>query len=130
MVRVDFAFQEELATANSRLRNRWVGNNYSTGESQQEEERSVLTASKLSITTYTVDSFDKFSASALAAITTARSVGGAILPLLGPIVYAKLGQGLGNSAFAGVILLSCSLPVLLYMFGRRWRSLFSANDLA
>lgn len=88
-----------------------------------------ITTVQLSITTYLVDSFDDFSASALAAITMARSVGGAVVPLLGPILYRKLGQGIGNTVFAAVNLLCCPFPVLLYMYGARWRSIFTAQDM-
>lgn len=76
-----------------------------------------------------IDSFDEFSASALAAITMARSIGGAILPLIGPALYAQLDQGWGNSVLA-LIALSCSvIPVLMYRYGKRWRTRFSPADL-
>lgn len=88
-----------------------------------------ITTVQLSVTTYLVDSFDDFSASALAAITMARSVGGAVVPLLGPILYRKLGQGIGNTVFAAANLVSCAFPVLLYIYGTRWRSMFAANDM-
>lgn len=84
---------------------------------------------KLSITTYLVDSFDDYSASALAAITMARSVGGAVVPLSAPRLYERLGQGWGNSVFALADLLCCTIPVLLYVFGARWRAVFSSDQL-
>lgn len=84
---------------------------------------------KLSITTYLIDSFDEFSASVLAAITMARSVGGAVVPLSAPRLYERLGQGWGNSVFAFVDLACCTIPLLLYHFGARWRAVFSSDDL-
>ena len=88
-----------------------------------------ITTVQLSITTYMVDSFDEFSASALAAVTMARSIGGAVLPLLGPLLYEQLGQGWGNSVLAAVALVCSGIPVLMYIFGERWRKMFSTDDL-
>lgn len=76
-----------------------------------------------------IDSFDEFSASALAAITMARSVGGAILPLAGPLLYRELDQGWGNSVLALVALMCSAVPVLMYRYGARWRAMFSISDL-
>ena len=76
-----------------------------------------------------IDSFDEFSASALAAVTMARSIGGAIVPLAGPLLYEQLGQGWGNSVIALVNLVCCVIPVLMYIYGRRWRAMFSTDDL-
>lgn len=84
---------------------------------------------QLSITTYMIDSFDAFSASALAAITMARSIGGAILPLVGPLLFDNLGQGWGNSVLALVALVCSAVPILLYKLGARWRAAFTAKDL-
>ena len=84
---------------------------------------------QLAITTYLVDSFDTYSASALAAITMARSLGGAIVPLLGPVLYRLSGQGWGNSVFAVLTLLCSAAPILLYMSGARWRASYSCEDL-
>lgn len=76
-----------------------------------------------------IDSFDEFSASALAAITMARSVGGAILPLVGPLLFENLGQGWGNSFLALVALVCSVVPILMYKHGAHWRSVFSTSDL-
>ncbi|KAF2482125.1 major facilitator superfamily domain-containing protein [Neohortaea acidophila] len=88
-----------------------------------------ITTVQLSVTTYMIDSFDTFSASALAAVTMARSVGGAILPLAGPPLFKALGQGWGNTILAGLAALCSVLPVLMYIFGSRWRAMFSSEDL-
>ena len=52
------------------------------------------------ITTYMVDSFSIYAASAIAAITMVRSVIGAMLPLGGQSMYDALGLGWGNSLLA------------------------------
>src|SRR5580700_6343427 len=49
------------------------------------------------ITTYLVDAFTVYAASALAANTVVRSVMGAVLPLAGQSMYDALGLGWGNS---------------------------------
>lgn len=88
-----------------------------------------ITTVQLSITTYMIDSFDEFSASALAAVTMARSVGGAIVPLIGPLLYQELDQGWGNSVLALVTLVCSGIPVLMYSYGKRWREMFTTDDL-
>ncbi|KAH2770593.1 hypothetical protein KXW10_006034 [Aspergillus fumigatus] len=55
--------------------------------------------------TYLVDAFPMYAASATAANTVFRSVGGAFLPLAGPRMYSSLGQGWGNTLLAGISLL-------------------------
>lgn len=76
-----------------------------------------------------IDSFDEFSASALAAVTMARSVGGAVVPLIGPLLYEKLDQGWGNTVLASATLICSAIPVLMYTHGRRWRAQFTTDDL-
>ena len=76
-----------------------------------------------------IDSFDALSASALAAVTMARSVGGALIPLIGPLLYEQLDQGWGNSVLALVSLMCSVIPVLMYIYGKRWRSMFTTDDL-
>lgn len=139
MVWLVIRFQDELDCADHWV---WRGgswNHNSTGKSVWrdvpidgicgEDSLTLCEIFQLSITTYLVDSFDEFSASALAAITMARSIGGAVVPLLGPVLYQHLGQGWGNSVFAAVNLLCCAFPVLLFIFGARWRDIFSSDDL-
>ena len=89
----------------------------------------ILLDHKLSVITYVIDSFDEFSASALAAITMARSIGGAILPLIGPPLFEQLDQGWGNTVLALVGLMCSIIPVLMYRYGAKWRAMFSSSDL-
>jgi MFS family permease len=79
---------------------------------------------QLSNTTYMDDSIDEFSASALAAVTMARSIGGAVLPLLGPLLYKTLDQGWGSSVLAAIVLVCSVIPVLMYVYRARWRAMF------
>ena len=73
------------------------------------------------ISTYLVDAFTTYAASALAANTVLRSLVGALLPLAGQKMYATLGDGWGNSLLAFIALAMCPLPVVLYKYGERIR---------
>jgi hypothetical protein len=54
--------------------------------------------------TYPVDAFTIYAASAMAANTVLRSLGGALLPLSGRKMYEALGLGWGNSLLAFIAL--------------------------
>jgi hypothetical protein len=49
---------------------------------------------------YLVDAFTRYAASAMAANTVLRSLGGALIPLCGQKMYDALGYGWGNSVLA------------------------------
>lgn len=70
---------------------------------------------------YLVDAFTMYAASALAANTVLRSVGGALLPLAGRSMYATLRFGWGNSLLGFLALGFCPALLLLYRFGERIR---------
>ncbi len=76
---------------------------------------------QMPISTYLVDAFTTYAASALAANTVLRSLIGALLPLAGQKMYATLGYGWGNSLLAFIALAMCPLPVFLYKYGERIR---------
>ena len=80
-----------------------------------------LLATFMPISTYLVDAFTTYAASALAANTVLRSLIGALLPLAGQKMYATLGYGWGNSLLAFIALVMCPLPVFLYKYGERIR---------
>ncbi|KAJ8098974.1 hypothetical protein POJ06DRAFT_200093 [Lipomyces tetrasporus] len=56
------------------------------------------------VNTYLVDAFTTYAASATAANTVLRSLGGALLPLCGRRMYDALGIGWGNALLAFVAL--------------------------
>lgn len=76
----------------------------------------------MSITTYLVDAFGMYAASAVAASTVLRSLGGALLPLAGRPMFAKLGLGWGASLLAFIALAVAPVPIVFYHYGERIRS--------
>lgn len=76
----------------------------------------------LPITTYLVDAYPMYAASALAANVVARSLVGAMLPLAGPTLYANLNYGWGNSVLGFISIAMVPVPLLIYKFGKRMRT--------
>ncbi|KAK3683201.1 hypothetical protein LTR37_020464 [Vermiconidia calcicola] len=80
--------------------------------------------------TYIVDAYTRYAASAIAATTLFRSLGGFAFPLFAPAMYQALGYGWGNTtlAFAGVAI-GVPAPCLLWWYGEslRKRSQFAAG---
>ncbi|KAK4540600.1 hypothetical protein LTR36_009030 [Oleoguttula mirabilis] len=80
--------------------------------------------------TYIVDSYTRFAASAIAATTVFRSLGGFGFPLFAPAMYKALGYGWGNSmlAFLGIAI-GLPAPCILWWYGEtlRKRSKFAAG---
>ncbi|TVY65820.1 MFS transporter prlG [Fusarium oxysporum f. sp. cubense] len=76
----------------------------------------------MSVMMYLVDAFDvKYTASALAANTLLRSLGGAFLPLAGPKMYSKLGLGWGNSLLGFLAVAFIPLPWIFLYYGKQIR---------
>lgn len=75
----------------------------------------------LPITTYLVDCYPNYAASAIAASTVFRSLAGALLPLAGPRMYASLGLGWGNSLLGFLSVAMIPVPLLILKFGKRLR---------
>ncbi|RWA06219.1 hypothetical protein EKO27_g8880 [Xylaria grammica] len=75
----------------------------------------------LPITTYLVDSYPMYSASAIAANIILRSTVGAFLPLAGPPLYDSLGLGWGNSLLGFICVALIPLPIVFQKFGARLR---------
>lgn len=71
--------------------------------------------------TYLVDFYTEYAASAMAANTVSRSVLAALLPLAGPAMYRRLGQGWGNSLLGFIAVALLPLPVLFIRYGERIR---------
>ncbi|KAK4894740.1 hypothetical protein LTR10_011314 [Elasticomyces elasticus] len=80
--------------------------------------------------TYIVDSYTRFAASAIAATTVLRSLGGFVFPLFADAMYKALGYGWGNTtlAFAGIAI-GLPAPCILWWFGEalRKKSKFAAG---
>lgn len=72
--------------------------------------------------TYLVDAYTVYAASAMAANTVFRSLLGAALPLAGGKMYEALGLGWGNSLLGFIALALCPLPVAFYVYGERIRT--------
>jgi MFS family permease len=75
----------------------------------------------LPITTYLVDCYPMYAASAIAANTVLRSLVGMLLPLAGPSMYKSLGLGWGNSLLGFLCIGMIPVPLLIYKFGARLR---------
>ena len=67
--------------------------------------------------TYLVDAFPDHAASATAANQVFRSIGGALLPMAGPRMYAALGQGWGNTILAAMSLALMGMILLAIRYG-------------
>jgi len=67
------------------------------------------------VATYLVDAFTMYAASATAANTVFRSIGGALLPLCGRRMYNALGYGWGNTLLAGI---GISMSPMIWIFLR------------
>ncbi|KAJ5612944.1 hypothetical protein N7510_006138 [Penicillium lagena] len=76
----------------------------------------------MTTSTYLVDAYTVYSASAMAANTVFRSLIGAILPMAGPSMYAALGLGWGNSLLGFIALALAPLPIVFYVYGERIRN--------
>ncbi len=64
----------------------------------------------LPFTTYLVDCYPDYAASAVAANTVFRNLLGAFLPLAGPRLYQTLGLGWGNSLLGFILHIYGSCP--------------------
>ncbi|CAM1503517.1 Fc.00g011080.m01.CDS01 [Cosmosporella sp. VM-42] len=78
---------------------------------------------------YLVDAFDCYAASALAANTFIRSIGGALLPLAGLRMFEALGIGWGNSLLGFVAIAFVPVPFLILRYGKRLREGYPLRNL-
>jgi len=74
--------------------------------------------------TYLIDAFQIYAASAIAANAIMRSLLGALVPLGGLNLYNKLGLGWGNSLLAFISLALIPVPVLFRAYGEMIRKRF------
>lgn len=83
---------------------------------------------QISVNMYLVETFGKYSASALAASKVLQSVVGAFLPLAGLPLYDNLGYGWGNSLLGFVALAFIPIPWLFYRYGAVLRGRMASNQ--
>ncbi|KAF2492864.1 MFS general substrate transporter [Lophium mytilinum] len=76
----------------------------------------------MSLTTYLIDAFTVYAASAVGACVIVRSIMAAVLPLAAPKMYNSLGYGWGNSLLAFLSIAMIPLPWLLFFYGERIRN--------
>lgn len=77
---------------------------------------------QMATSTYLVDAYTIYAASAMAAYTLLRSLLGALLPLAGGKMYQTLGLGWGNSLLGFIALALAPIPLLFYKYGERIRN--------
>lgn len=72
--------------------------------------------------TYIVDAYTRYAASAIAATTVLRSLGGFAFPLFAAAMYRGLGYGWGNSVLGFVgLAIGFPAPILLWWYGEKLR---------
>ncbi|KAK7627478.1 major facilitator superfamily domain-containing protein [Phyllosticta citricarpa] len=76
----------------------------------------------MSILNYLVDAYETFSASAMAASGTARSIFGAALPFAAQPMYKNLGVGWACSVLGFVMLALCGIPFVFIKYGDKIRA--------
>ena len=78
-------------------------------------------------TNYYIDSFERYSASAIAAGAVFRSVVGGIVPLFAPGWFDDLGYGWGISVFGFLATAIAPAPIIFYFFGKKIRESFQVD---
>ncbi|KPI39687.1 putative transporter [Cyphellophora attinorum] len=79
---------------------------------------------------YTVDEFGPFAASASAASKFWGYLAGFLFPLFSPLLYERLGYGVGNTVLAVLFLaIAWPVPILLWLYGPRVRALTWGRSL-
>jgi multidrug resistance protein len=74
------------------------------------------------VTTYLVDAYARYAASAVAAVTILRSLAGFSFPLFAGAMYKALGYGWGNTVLAlAAVGIGIPMPILLWLFGEKLR---------
>lgn len=74
------------------------------------------------VTAYLVDTYMRYAASAVAAVTVLRSLFGFAFPIFAPAMYTALGFGWGNTALAiAAVGIGIPTPILLWVFGEKLR---------
>lgn len=82
------------------------------------------------LSSYVVDAFGVYSASAMTMVLIARCLTGTLLPLAIPPLTDALGLGYGFLVLAAVCVALLPLPIVVLRYGSRWRqySVYTRND--
>jgi hypothetical protein len=82
------------------------------------------------MTSYVVDTFGVYSASAMTMVLIARNLGSTVLPMGIPPLTEALGLGYAFVVLGAVCLVLIPLSVVLMRYGARWRqkSAYTRND--
>jgi MFS family permease len=73
---------------------------------------------------YIVDSYTRYAASAVSAVTVLRSLAGFGFPLFAPTMYNKLGYGIGGTVLAAVAIgIGWPSPIFLWFYGPKLRAM-------
>lgn len=77
------------------------------------------------VTTYLVDVFETYAASAIAAMTITRSLLGCVFGIIGNELYRTMGYQWGTLLLAGLCVLMAPLPVVFFYIGPKLRKMGS-----
>jgi len=82
------------------------------------------------LTSYVVDSFGLYSASAMTMVLIARCLGGTLIPLTIPPLTNAVGIGYGFLILAAICVALVPLPVVVMRYGAHWRqnSVYTRNE--
>ena len=82
------------------------------------------------LSSYVVDAFGLYSASAMTTVLVARGLAGTLLPLAIPPLTDSLGLGYGFLVLGAICLALLPLPIVIMRYGRIWRqeSEYSRDD--
>ncbi|KAH8677822.1 major facilitator superfamily domain-containing protein [Xylariales sp. PMI_506] len=87
----------------------------------------ALVTFMLPVTTYLIEVYKQNAAGPVGANAMLRQFVGALLPLCANNLYARLGQGWGNTLLAFIALIFAPIPYLFYKHGEKLRERFSLN---
>jgi len=80
-------------------------------------------AVSLATSSYLLDAYGIYAASALAANRVMRNFAAAAIPLAGPPLWNKIGMGLGGTVLGFVGFLFIPVPIVLMRYGERMRKM-------
>lgn len=76
----------------------------------------------LALSNYTVDCYETFAASAMAAISTSRSIAGGVIPFAAKPMFSTLGINWACTLFGILSMVLCVVPFVFLKYGRTIRA--------